>query len=189
MTLSTFGPVRGELIHATRKIHDALHGDPLLACLTRSNLTAHAYERALSVFAQFYFAMETARDDTDLFPEFGLKAECLALKRDVPSATLRVHRFSVQGRPELMGALYVAHGAAFGRNSMRANVVSMLPNAPHHFLRCPTPSHRWSTLTSRLEQIGHDACARKRMIRGADQAFSFIAEISKLEQSRLECES
>ncbi|KIC48902.1 biliverdin-producing heme oxygenase [Tateyamaria sp. ANG-S1] len=184
----TIGDVRSEVAQATRQIHDALHRDPLLSCLMHADLTQAAYQSALGVFAQFYGAIETARNAVNLFPEFHLKAECVALQQDVCLVSPPEPRFALQGRQALLGALYVAHGAAFGRNSMRTNVITALPNASHHFLRCPAPAHRWRALISTLEQVGHGPRARQRIIDGAQQAFSFVADISKSEQLDCACE-
>ena len=82
-----------------------------------------------------------------------------------------------------MGALYVAHGAAFGRNTMRANVTTMLPKAPQNFMRLQVPTNRWRKLNATLTAIGQDVYERRRVISGANGAFSLIARLSKL-QSR-----
>ncbi|WP_299729339.1 biliverdin-producing heme oxygenase [uncultured Tateyamaria sp.] len=174
--------MRTELMRATQDIHYALHSDPVFACLMDPQLTAHQYARALSVFAEFYGAIECARDSQSHFQELSLTSECNALSRDVGPRSGQASQFDVRGREELLGALYVAHGAAFGRNSMRANVASQLPELPHHFLNLPTQSNRWRSLKENLERTGTDVLTRQRIICGANTAFSFIARVSKLKQ-------
>ena len=174
--------MRTELMRATQDIHHALHSDPVFACLMDPQLTAHQYARALSVFAEFYGAIERARSSHSHFQELNLTAECTALSYDVGPLNGPASQFDIRGREELLGALYVAHGAAFGRNSMRANVASQLPELPHHFLNLPMQSNRWRSLKENLERTGTDVLTRQRIVCGANAAFSFIAQLSKFKQ-------
>lgn len=176
-------PLRAALIRATEKTHTALHHDPIFACLVEPDLTEQQYRRALTVFAQFYGAVEYARAAASCFSELSLALECEALRRDVGSSQVQAPSFTVQGEADLLGALYVAHGAAFGRNTMRANVTTLLPRAQQSFISLQVPTNRWRKLNATLTAIGQDVYERRRVINGANGAFSLILKLSRL-QSR-----
>lgn len=175
--------VRGHLAHVTHDIHQALHLDPVLSRLMHPDLTASGYVDALAVFADLYTAVEGARQRMQVFPDLSLARECRSLRMDLtrnrralPDAPRWLH-LECEGR--VLGALYVAHGASFGRNSMRANILNTLPCQSHRFVGLAPDAGVWKTLLGALSQHGQDPAHLRRIEDGARLTFELVLRLSQ----------
>lgn len=166
--------VRQHLERVTRDIHQVLHRDPVLGQLSDPGLTAMGYTAALSVFGAFYHGIEQARVRLGVFDRFALSLECDALSTDLRCEMSSHRGFATDNALELLGALYVAHGAAFGRNTFRKNAVHALPNHSHYFVRLVADVERWKDLVAALDAAGQSPSERDHIQNGATHAFSFI---------------
>ncbi len=165
---------RAYLASSTRQVHDALHNDPLLSKLTSPNLTAREYRAALAAFGVFYFAIEAERKRFGAFEQFSLYRECEALTRDLNTRFPSPPPISVANDAELLGALYVAHGASFGRNTFRANILRATPGLQHHFVSLQTMPHLWGKLVDKIETNCEPEGALEQMRTGAERSFAYI---------------
>jgi heme oxygenase len=174
------GAVRACLADHTRAVHEALHHDPVLSRLAQPGVPEADYRDALTAFSAFYRAVERVREEVQLWPQFSLHAECAALEQDIgPRDAARMDRRLFTGparHAAVLGALYVAHGAGFGRASMRANVLCALPHLPHHFLRLPTSPTRWRALVAALEATSAEASDLAAARSGAALAFATMRD-------------
>lgn len=164
--------VRDYLASSTRQGHEALHKDPVLSKLTSPDLTADEYRAALAAFGAFYGAVERARRRLGLFERFSLRRECEALARDLDITNPPQGDMGLANEPQLLGALYVAHGASFGRNTFRANVMGVVKGQQHHFVSLRPAPELWQDLINRLESAGQSEEALAQMRAGAELAFS-----------------
>ncbi|MEM0923469.1 MAG: biliverdin-producing heme oxygenase [Pseudomonadota bacterium] len=172
--------MRQRLAEATRAAHEALHLHPLLSKLTAPAITLAEYLACLEVNRCFYREIERSRRDCDAHPQLSLAQECDALDAD-----LRTHepcRFRAELRSldlaELLGALYVAHGARFGR-SMIARMLQGLPQErPMAFFGQRSQPDQWRDLLTRLDDAADQPGAERRMIAGAETAFVFMADLA-----------
>jgi len=167
---------RARLAEATRAVHEALHRDPVLSVLTRPGLEQGAYLRALSAFRIFFGTVEAARRAQDAFPTFSLAHECLALQRDLSAAQERA-TLDLSGHVELLGALYVAHGSAFGKGTFRAHVTSAFPEVPHHFVTRRAAPSIWRDLVAHLNAVAAQPGALEQLQTGANKAFGLMQTV------------
>lgn len=165
---------REYLAASTRQVHDALHNDPVLSKLTSPELTADEYHAALAAFGAFYGAVESARRRLGLFERFSLRRECEALARDLDIPKPPPADMGLANEPQLLGALYVAHGASFGRNAFRGNVLGVVKGHAHHFVSLRPEPGLWHDLVSRLESAGQSEEALAQMRAGAECTFSYM---------------
>ncbi|WP_299848843.1 hypothetical protein [uncultured Roseovarius sp.] len=165
---------RAHLASSTRKVHDALHKDPLLSKLTSPNLTAKEYYAALAAFGAFYFAIESERKRIGVFEQFSLYRECEALTRDLNPPFPSQPMIYLANESELLGALYVAHGATFGRNTFRANVLKAMPGRQHQFISLQIVPNLWRELVDKLESHCKPEGALEQMTAGAERSFSYM---------------
>lgn len=169
--------VRARIAAATGPIHQALHGDPVLGALTRADLAPPTYRAALAVFCTFYQGVEREQHRMGAWPEFGLGAECQALVADLGAAAPPTDLRFGNGAA-LLGGLYVAHGASFGRGSFRANVARALPEASQVFVRLRSDPATWRALVAAMEDMGADPQGFADLANGARSAFGAVARLS-----------
>ncbi|MEO1363804.1 MAG: hypothetical protein AAFU86_08525 [Pseudomonadota bacterium] len=166
--------VRQHLARVTRDIHEALHNDPVLSVLSAPTLTPATYRAALQVFSVFYQSVERKRVALACCDDFALQDECSALSRDLGGCAPDAPDLSLSNGMQLLGALYVAHGASFGRGTFRANVTRRLPDHSHTFVGLRTDARRWQTLVATLEDAGQDATNLRHIQTGATRAFAYV---------------
>ena len=166
--------VRQHLARVTYDIHEALHHDPVLSVLNAPALTSRAYHAALTVFCMFYHSVERERLRLGAHDVYALHDECAALLRDLDGRTPDAPDLSLPNDMQLLGALYVAHGASFGRGTFRANVTRLLPDHSHAFVSLRTEARRWKMLVAVLEDAGQDAAALRHIQTGATRAFAYV---------------
>jgi heme oxygenase len=174
--------VRRHLAQTTHALHDALHGHPVFRPLTSPLLTKVEYYCALTAFYAFYTGVERARAKDDDWHDFSVARECCALDEDLADRFrgIPVPEMEFDTRDDMLGGLYVALGAAFGRASFRRNVIAAVPRGAHAFLSLQNPSHQWRRLLLILEHRGADPGARHRIERGATQAFRYVTDIAEM---------
>lgn len=169
------GETRAHLSNCTRDIHTALHHDPVLSRLIEPSITHNEYMRALSAFAIFYTTIEAQRKALNIWPQFSLEAECAALREDLATVVpVYGRKFEVSSNAAALGALYVAHGAAFGRAGMRANCITRLPHVSHSFLRLSNRPNQWRSLIDALDSFAVEHVALDRLEEGATAAFQLM---------------
>ncbi len=165
---------RAYLASSTRQVHEALHHDPALSKLTSPELTVEEYRAALAAFGAFYGAIEGARQRIGVFERFSLRRDCEALTRDLDTPAPLRSDISLACELQILGALYVAHGASFGRNAFRANVLETVKGKKHHFVSLKPATGLWRDLINRLERAGQSEEALAQIRAGAELAFSYM---------------
>lgn len=168
---------RRYLAQITYDVHQALHHDPVLSQLLDPMISPERYTRALSVFAHFYQVVEELRVAQGVYLPFSLEADCAALDRDL--IELRVKALATNKSPlqfesdaAMLGGLYVAHGASFGRNAMRKSLQTALPELSHHFFQRRLQGDTWNALLQAVEVVGERR--RKELAEGAEHAFKYV---------------
>lgn len=177
--------VRRHLQRVTHDTHAALHHDPVLRQLSNPGLRAGAYDTALSVFAVFYEAIERTRILCGVSDRFAVQRECAALSADLGKCRAARQSLGISDPLGGLGALYVAHGAAFGRNTFRKNVTCCLPNHPTAFVNLEVERGTWSALLAELDAQGATPDGRRAIQVGAERAFSFMQEVARRAQPLL----
>lgn len=172
--------VRANLALSTQDLHDALHHDVVLSRLTAADITPQCYCAALSVLQAFYLAVERARTQADLWQWLSLDAVCTGLHEDLGPPVLTGQTLTFASEEELLGGLYVAHGASFGRSSFRANITDRLPQMPQAFLTLRLEKPLWRALMALLEARGSNRPAGQDIERGAAKSFAHVAALSAL---------
>lgn len=180
--MSKTGPaahsIRAALKAATRGSHSLLHNDPVLSKLTDPDIEAASYACALSVFAKLYNAVEDARRACGQWARFTLVPECTALARDGYGNNPAGPTLLRRDRTEMLGALYVAHGAAFGRSVFRRAMIKALPDFPHYFLTCSDDQTRWRELLKEIELQGAHPSRFEKLRAGAESGFACVRAAS-----------
>lgn len=175
--------MRLQVQNVTRDVHDALHNDAVLRQLSSPKISPAAYTTALTVFAIFYHAVERTRAQNGIFNQFSLQPECAALSKDLDRHIPTCRDLDISSTFGCLGALYVAHGASFGRNSFRANVVTQLHDHPHSFVRLGMDKGKWGDLLVAMD-TGRSNADRLEIQTGAACAFSFIQDIAHAHNTR-----
>lgn len=119
------GPVRQALRAATREVHDRLDRAPLLAPLTRPDLTVEEYRAALSRLWGFHAPVERVlgRDGGRLallradLADLGVEASGLPKAGGLPA---------MDGEPARLAARYVLDGSAHGGRAMLPGITRAL---------------------------------------------------------------
>lgn len=168
---------RKTLVQATQDQHDALHRDPVLARLAARDVTHGEYITALLVIFDFFQGVETARQRLRCSPQFSLQPECKALSADLGYPLRTTFEPHPASNTEMLGWLYVAHGAAFGRAILRRNIETVLPHAPVRFLSLRAPLTTWKALLSELEEAGHCILRQLDIKHGAQAGFAAAADL------------
>ena len=172
------GRVQKQLIKATRSIHLELHKDPILCRLIEPDITLIDYLNALTVFHTFYHYVEMERMRFSDWHYMSLDKECSALQRDLPSLPVGRSTTFFNDELEMLGGLYVALGATFGRIQSRKNITKVLPEAPNAFINLRMSKNTWTCVTSTLETAGADAGDLARISSGATKSFLLVKSLT-----------
>lgn len=144
---------RQHLARATRDVHEALHVHPLLSRMVAPQLPMQTYLACLEAQFAFYDCVETTRQTHGHWDKFNLAAARDALRADIGTPRLKpLSKLPPHSHGQVLGALYVAHGAQFGRAQMRANIAKVLPTAPNEFFGTRSDPLLWRELTNALEE-------------------------------------
>ncbi|WP_300030643.1 hypothetical protein [uncultured Roseobacter sp.] len=174
--------IRSRIALATRDIHDALHKDPVLGKLLEPSVTLDQYQHALGHFLMFYSVVEHQRRLMGIWSEYSLSDDCAALRCDLRAPRLsQESKLRLETPSALLGGLYVACGAAFGRSQFRANVEKALPGARHSFVQRRPDKSLWASLVSDMEKTGAAPAEYDQLFDGANRSFEFMAGL-KLEE-------
>lgn len=171
--------VRAHVALSTRDLHAALHEDAVLGRLTAQDITPQCYRLALGVLQAFYVCVERERSRQDVFPQLSLMEVCAALQSDIGQTTLPTPKLSFVGQDELLGGLYVAHGASFGRSSFRANIADKLSYLPQTFLNLTIEKKLWRSLVAVMEERGGTPAVAQSIEAGAAKSFAEVAQLSR----------
>ncbi len=178
--------VRSYVSENTRAIHEALHHNPILERLIDPEITPLAYRTALQLLQCFYSAVERERKRLDTWDAFALTAECNALAQDLAGHPAQTVSLTFEDPAALLGGLYVAHGASFGRAQFRKNLSTHLPDAPQAFVNQRTSKETWRLLTDCMNSYGQSAAQRGSLFDGASRGFQAVAAASALFERRRE---
>lgn len=146
------GSVRDTLKTATFDSHQALHRHALFSRLIAPDLTKEHYIAANLALLGTFQSIEAARTMEDVWPRLHLSAQIAALSEDVEGATAPIADISLDSAPAILGALYVAHGSAFGARLMARAVAYALPDVSRAYLGLRDP-HLWIVVCATLEQM------------------------------------
>lgn len=152
LTGQTTGTVRARLRAATAPRHEALHRHPLLRRLLLADLGPGDLCAANIATLRAFSALEALRAGQGIWPDFSLAESCARLHRDIGSAPVPAAHLRLPATaPHVLGALYAAHGAAFGAAQIGRALARHLPAAPQSYYarRDPQP---WRALCERLER-------------------------------------
>ncbi len=175
--------LRRALAQSTRARHEALHRHPVFARLLAPDLSQPEYAASLRVMLTFLVAVEAARSRVGAFPALGLAAAVAALRRDLGDGADRsIRMLDATAAPSVLGALYVAHGAQFGRQVIGRAVGVALPNVRHHYFQAHADTGAWHCLLSTLNTYPGQAAA-ERICDGAVSAFDFVAQLADTQLS------
>ncbi|MFK7868607.1 MAG: hypothetical protein AB8B58_05130 [Roseobacter sp.] len=169
--------VRQEVADVTRQIHNTLHKDAVLSRLMSPQISEAEYFRALTVLSHFYYAVEKHRKRFEVFDRFSLQAECTALQVDL-GATTPAGDLKLDTADAVLGALYVAHGASFGRTLFCRNVKTALAGSSHRFVALKVCKTSWRALLAELEHFSAQSCRRDRLFSGALRSFQAVEQLS-----------
>ena len=169
--------LRQRLADDTRSAHRALHAHSLLQSLTASDVTLADYTAALSVFLRFHTAIEAERRRIARWHLYALKDWISAIASDLQTPLPDAPPFRLSSRFELLGALYVAHGALLGRSVMRDPVARALPHLPHVYLSRPFPMTKWRALSDLLYRQGRSPECYAEIRSGALQSFDLMTRL------------
>lgn len=175
----TMGDVRNKIAEATRHVHLELHSDPVLSRLTEPDIELEDYLKALVVFFSFYHRIELERLRFSAWDDISLSRECSALQMDLPMMPID-HSAALFGDEfELLGGLYVAHGASFGRGQFSRSILRALSSAPNEFISLQTSKSLWKSLTKTLEKDGDCQANQVRIRLGAMKSFKLIKSLAR----------
>lgn len=171
--------VRAHVAAQTKAIHEELHCNPVLSRLTAPDVTGDEYLMAIKVLSSFYHAVEGERLRFNHWDRFELTAECRALRNDLPGQKPIPAKLEYANQFELLGGLYVAHGASFGRGSFRKNLRDALPGMSQVFVSQRLRKTIWLLLTNNMERCGQDAIQLQDLQNGALRSFETVAWVSR----------
>ena len=177
------GHVRRHLSGVTHAVHMALHADPVLSRLADPDITGREYQAALLAFFAFYQQVEQGRARADTFARFALSRECAALAADTGAVADCSAALPLHTPHEVLGALYVAHGASFGRNTFARTIRAAFPDRAHAFVSLPSQPALWSDLVGTLDAECSDTQHLSAVERGARHAFEHMQQICADQQS------
>lgn len=171
------GWARQVLADRTRATHEGLHVHPHLSRLASADLDRAEYERLLAAFRGFFAAVESRRSALAAYPELGLWTSIARLDDDLarlgggpPPPPARVD--GLESSEQVLAALYVLHGSAFGASALARCVASSLPSAPRAYLSGGVDRDRWAALIQALDAAARaDPAAVERMVGAAEATF------------------
>jgi len=186
--------VRQMLATRTRKVHENLHVHPWIASLAKPGLTISRYGVVLGAYHDFYHHLEQSCSNHPLPECLSLRPARERLSLDLNSlAAVRLAtsrpcvELTIDDPVELLGALYVLHGASFGARILNRNVRIELPDAPRHFLESSTAGDAWQPLIAELEAFANNELAREKLTHGAKATFvAFGTFVTRFCESELD---
>ena len=163
--------VREMLARRTAALHSGLDNDPVIGGLMAPDLDLASYRRALGALRTTFSRVETARLAQAVWPQFAVGREVAALSSDLATPCGRTVPAPLQGAAEVLGALYVMHGAAFGARVVARHLRSVLPEAPMTYFTMARDARVWSRLIAALEGYAGDPDGLEHLNSGASTAF------------------
>ncbi|MEO1327355.1 MAG: biliverdin-producing heme oxygenase [Pseudomonadota bacterium] len=164
--------VRKALNAATRDLHEALHVHPVsLALLERAE--PRALHTLLLANLRFTSELEAARERASCWRDLSLAEPRDALRRDLPQhdADSGPPPLDYTDADALLGALYVAHGAQFGRQQLRTAIEAGESTRLPEYFTLPIDQVAWRRLLTELEENGAEPERFRTMVAGAKAAF------------------
>jgi hypothetical protein len=132
---------------------------------------------ALMVFFYFFHSVERARQRLGCWPQFSLLRECKALSIDLNCPPEWTGTLNFASETEMLGGLYVAHGAMFGRSVFRQSIRTALPDAPNRFVSLKTAPGVWQALVFALEGTGGSTHRKSELAAGAAAGFGAVRKL------------
>ena len=168
--------VRARLAADTREAHESLHVHPLsLALQARPNqqvVTAN-----LLAARCFGVGLEHRRAALGVWTELTLAPALTLLEEDLGATPPDPGCSSLRLAPvEMLGALYVAHGAQFGRRQLAQCLTRAAFGPVPAYYRCPPDLATWRALADLLEMAGAAAGGYPALRAGALTAFNRYRE-------------
>ena len=163
--------VRRWLAEATRAEHEKAHRIGNLSRLTDETLTEAEYHAALTVLARLFTAIEAHRRTLSVWPQFSLENVCRALRSDLCDAPVPAAKIDLATRAHVLGALYVVHGAGFGRMVIARSVKTALPHLRHRYVQMHMDPDTWRLLCAELERVTLTQRVRRELYLGAMRTF------------------
>lgn len=144
--------VRFRLREATAEQHEALHHHPLFSQLTAKDL--HPCELLVVNLAnlRLFQSIEAVRARQDVFKELSLAPQIAALSDDVGVCRTIGISLELNCHASVLGALYVAHGAAFGAKVIAKNLATSLPDARSSYYQMNS-AKVWPDVCEALEAL------------------------------------
>ena len=174
---------RGRLAQETRAAHEALHHHPYISRFMSDALQAPEYFTLLGSYRDFYRAAERRRAALDCWQELSLKPTIDRLEADLAAAPrhsippAQEVDFSWVGHPvEVLGILYVLHGARFGGRVIARSVNTTLPEAPTQFLRLGCDKEQWSDLVQAINDLDNEATSFAVLSIAANKTFEAFGQ-------------
>ena len=169
------GSLRAELAEATRPAHQRLHRHKVLKRLFAVDLTQAEYLAILDTYRSLYAAAEATRVASGRFQNLTLTPALIALRRDgCETSDQPAPDLALTDDHQILGALYVLHGARFGAQHMRRALRRSLPGATHHFFGLAPDPAQWAALLGEIEALRPDPSAAARLVDGADRMFAAV---------------
>jgi heme oxygenase len=167
--------MRRYLATQTADLHESLHSHTLFTITGSAGNTKQKCLDFHKVFWRYYYGLEAAMRSFPELTQFSLVKEYALISSeygeiDLPDCTPRLRSFE-----EALGALYVAHGTAFGRSSL-AQLVRDSGNSASLFLQKKPDANLWRQLLSVLDQAGETAENRRDCLSGAIKSFEYFEE-------------
>jgi heme oxygenase len=184
------GSVRRAVAAETRAAHEALHHHPWISRLGQHDLTLTEYSLILTAYLGFFQWVEAARKGFGLPDALSLHLAIAALHTDCNALcpTPGMHRAStlspdlwLLNGPQVLGALYVLHGAGFGAGTLARAISKSLPDATCAYFEAGTPVPVWRDLVRHLEEAGQEPEGERQILQGALATFgSFGRHVTAL---------
>ncbi|MEL7312499.1 MAG: hypothetical protein AAFN07_13390 [Pseudomonadota bacterium] len=165
--------VRARLSDATGDVHESLHVHPLsLALLNQPTPTI--VRATMTAARRFYAALESARDARGCWDVLQLSPHLDALQNDLGSEHLDTNpvALALDSDAAILGALYVAHGAQFGRQQIRGQMLRRGLDAIPAYYTMSVDRTTWHALLDALEVTGTSADGFDALYQGAMAAFT-----------------
>lgn len=174
------------LARETAAAHQTLHRHALFHRMFTEGFSTTDYCAVLTVFSAAFEAIEERRRGLASHRDLTLGRELAALARDQreigrcpASQTMALATSLARGLStpvHVLGALYTAHGSAFGAGVMARRVACVLPLAPAGYLTLPLNQGRWRALCAVLDRVER----RDHLVEGARQAFLIVKRLADL---------
>lgn len=146
--------MRRFLEQETRPDHERLHTHPLLSRLMEDGLDLQTYISCLKAHLDFTnWALRATQPYLPAAQLVGLKRSAERLANDIAErpVTSTCATSGITCHSSALGALYVAEGARFGRQTISTTLAGTLPNAPRSYFAAPSTPQSWTALLNDLE--------------------------------------